>query len=39
VALTEERDLSNACRTTQPAPPQGQGLNDLYIRFFRMDTL
>jgi hypothetical protein len=37
VALAEERDLSNAYRTTQHAPPpQGQGLNDLYIRFFRM---
>jgi hypothetical protein len=37
VALTEERDLSNAYRTTRNAPmPQGQGLNDLYNRFFRM---
>jgi hypothetical protein len=37
VALAEERDLSNAYRTTRNAPmPQGQGLNDLYIRFFRM---
>lgn len=37
VAVTEERDLSNAYRTTkQVAKPQGQGLNDLYIRFFRM---
>jgi len=37
VALAEERDLSNAYRTTQYAPaPQGQGLNDLYVRFFRM---
>jgi hypothetical protein len=37
VAVEEERDLSNAYRTTKRAPaPQGQGLNDLYIRFFRM---
>jgi predicted helicase len=37
VAVDEERDLSNAYRTTKKvAPPQGQGLNDLYIRFFRM---
>lgn len=37
VAVEEERDLSNAYRTTIKAPaPQGQGLNDLYIRFFRM---
>ncbi len=37
VAVSEERDLSNAYRTTKRAPaPQGQGLNDLYVRFFRM---
>ena len=37
VAVEEERDLSNAYRTTVRAPkPQGQGLNDLYVRFFRM---
>ena len=37
IALEEERDLSAAYRTTKHAPaPQGQGLNDLYIRFFRM---
>ena len=37
VAVNEERDLSNAYRTTKRAPaPQGQGLNDLYVRFFRM---
>jgi hypothetical protein len=37
LAVDEERDLSNAYRTTRRAPaPQGQGLNDLYIRFFRM---
>ncbi|WP_129677218.1 type ISP restriction/modification enzyme [Candidatus Chloroploca sp. Khr17] len=35
--IEEERDLSNAYRTTKRAPaPQGQGLNDLYVRFFRM---
>ena len=37
VAVEEERALSNAYRTTKLAPaPQGQGLNDLYVRFFRM---
>ncbi len=37
LAVSEERDLSNAYRTTKRAPaPQGQGLNDLYVRFFRM---
>ena len=37
VAVEEERELSNAYRTTRRAPaPQGQGLNDLYVRFFRM---
>ncbi|MCH7224640.1 type ISP restriction/modification enzyme [Haloferula sp. A504] len=37
VAIEEERALSQAYRTTKEAPaPQGQGLNDLYIRFFRM---
>ena len=37
MAIGEERDLSNAYRTTKKAPkPQGQGLNELYIRFFRM---
>ncbi len=37
VAVEEERDLSDAYRTTVNAPaPQGQGLNDLYIRFYRM---
>lgn len=35
--MDEERDLTNAYRTTRHAPtPQGQGLNDLYVRFFRM---
>jgi hypothetical protein len=37
MAIGEERDLSNAYRTTKKAPkPQGQGLNELYVRFFRM---
>ena len=37
MAVEEERELSNAYRTTQKAPPpQGQGLNDLYVRFYRM---
>lgn len=37
MAIDEERELSDAYRTTQHAPrPRGQGLNDLYIRFFRM---
>ena len=37
VAVEEERDLTEAYRTTLKAPsPQGQGLNDLYIRFYRM---
>ncbi|PKO17091.1 DNA methyltransferase [candidate division BRC1 bacterium HGW-BRC1-1] len=36
-AMEEERDLVTAYRTTKRAPkPEGQGLNDLYIRFFRM---
>ncbi len=35
--IDEERGLSEAYRTTKRvAAPQGQGLNDLYIRFFRM---
>jgi hypothetical protein len=35
--VEEERDLTNAYRTTKRAPaPQGQGLNDLYIRYFHM---
>ena len=37
MAIGEERDLSNAYRTTKKAPKsQGQGLNELYVRFFRM---
>jgi hypothetical protein len=36
VAVAEERELTTAYRTTINAPPpQGQGLNDLYVRFFR----
>jgi predicted helicase len=35
--LEEERDVTIAYRTTKKAPaPEGQGLNDLYVRFFRM---
>ena len=37
VAVEEERDLSNAYRNVKKvAAPQGQGLNDLLVRFFRM---
>jgi hypothetical protein len=39
VAIKEERDLSQAYRkTVNPSlrKPEGQGLNDLYVRFFRM---
>lgn len=37
VAIDEERSLTMAYRTTRKAPlPEGQGLNDLYVRFFRM---
>ena len=39
VAIKEERDLSQAYRkTVNPdlRKPEGQGLNDLYVRFFRM---
>ena len=37
VAVDEERGLSDAYRTTKRVrPPEGQGLNDLYVRFFRM---
>ena len=37
MAVEEERELSMAYRTTkQVRPPEGQGLNDLYVRFFRM---
>jgi hypothetical protein len=36
--IDEERDLTNAYREQIPGlpAPQGQGLNDLYIRFFRI---
>ena len=37
MAVDEERELSDAYRTTKRVrPPEGQGLNDPYIRFFRM---
>ena len=37
VAIEEERELSQAYRTTKEVRrPEGQGLNDLYVRFFRM---
>lgn len=37
VAVEEERDLSNAYRAANTTrQPQGQGLNDLYVRFYRM---
>ena len=37
VAVDEERALSEAYRTTRRVrAPEGQGLNDLYVRFFRM---
>lgn len=37
MAVDEERALTNSYRKTKRAPkPQGQGLNDLYVRFFRM---
>ncbi len=39
LAIAEERDLTDAYRSTiNPAlpRPQGQGLNDLYVRFYRM---
>ena len=37
MAVDEERELSTAYRTTQQVRrPEGQGLNDLYVRFFRM---
>jgi hypothetical protein len=37
VAVGEERDLSTAYRVAnRAAAPQGQGLNELYVRFFRM---
>ena len=37
MAIEEERELSTAYRTTRRVRrPEGQGLNDLYVRFFRM---
>ena len=37
MAVDEERELSESYRTTkQVRKPEGQGLNDLYVRFFRM---
>ena len=37
VAVDEERELSEAYRATRRVRrPEGQGLNDLYVRFFRM---
>ena len=37
VAVDEERELSQAYRTTRHVRrPEGQGLSDLYVRFFRM---
>ncbi len=37
MAVDEERELSEAYRTTkQVRKPEGQGLNDLYVRFFSM---
>ena len=37
MAVEEERELSEAYRKTKDVrKPEGQGLNDLYVRFFRM---
>ena len=37
MAVEEERELSEAYRSTRRVRrPEGQGLNDLYVRFFRM---
>ena len=37
MAVDEEKELSQAYRaTTNVRGPEGQGLNDLYVRFFRM---
>ena len=37
MAVDEERELSEAYRTVKAVRrPEGQGLNDLYVRFFRM---
>jgi hypothetical protein len=37
VVVGEERELTDAYRKAKAGPqPQGQGLNELYVRFFRM---
>jgi predicted helicase len=37
IAVDEERALTTAYRTVKSAPaPEGQGLNNLFVRFFRM---
>ena len=37
MAMDEERELSDSYRVTKRVrPPEGRGLNDLYVRFFRM---
>jgi hypothetical protein len=37
VVVGEERELTDAYRKAKTGPqPQGQGLNELYVRFFRM---
>jgi predicted helicase len=37
MAMDEEQELARAYRTTKKVRrPEGQGLNDLYVRFFRM---
>ena len=37
VAVDDERELTDAYRTTKSVRrPKGRGLNDLYVRFFRM---
>ncbi|MCI0429419.1 MAG: N-6 DNA methylase [Rhodospirillales bacterium] len=37
MAVSEERELSTAYRVVDRVrPPEGQGLNDLYVRFYRM---
>ena len=37
ITIGEERDLSEAYRTSKAVrKPEGKGLNDLYVRFFRM---
>ena len=37
MAVDEERELTDAYRTTRRVrKPEGNGLNDLYVRFFRM---